>query len=236
MQLVAQDVVSTRATPYAAIGAAAFASRNRYNQAIYQIRQAFIHEGKYLSYAEVFHRVKHLECYQALPRKVSNSVLILIDKDWRSFRKGLKEYYEYPEKFTGKPKIPGYKHKERGRNILIYDKQALGKRAFKKTGKLVPSGLAIEIETKLEWEALDQVRIIPRGSCYVVEVVYQKAEKQAQVDPLVVAALDLGVNKLAALTSTKAGLSRCSSTRHNLLASLWSFGKRVTPARRLFSI
>jgi putative transposase len=39
----------------------------------------------------------------------------------------------------------------------------------------------------------------------VVEVVYQKAEQQAQVDPLVVAALDLGVNQLAAITSTKAG-------------------------------
>ena len=190
MQLVEQHVVSKRDPRYAAIDAAAFASKNLYNQATYQIRQAFIHEGKYLPYAEIFHRMKHLECYQALPRKVSNSILILIDKNWRSFRKGLKEYYENPEKFTGKPKIPGYKHKERGRNILIYDKQALGKRAFKKTGKLVPSGLAIEIETKLAWEALDQVRIIPRGSCYVVEVVYQKAEKQAQVDPLVVVALE----------------------------------------------
>ena len=187
MQLVEQHVVSKRDPRYAAIDAAAFASKNLYNQATYQIRQAFIHEGEYLAYAEIFHRLKHLECYQALPRKVSNSILILIDKNWRSFRKGLKEYYEHPEKFTGKPKIPGYKRKERGRNILIYDKQALGKRAFKKTGKLVPSGLAIEIETKLEWEALDQVRIIPRGPCYVVEVVYQKAEKQAKVDPLLAA-------------------------------------------------
>jgi len=205
MQLVEQHLVSKRDPRYAAIDAAAFASKNLYNQTTYQIRQAFIHEGKYLPYAEIFHRMKHLECYQALPRKVSNSIVILIDTNWRSFRKGLKAYYEHPEKFTGKPKIPGYKHKERGRNILIYDKQALGKRAFTKTGKLVPSGLTIEIETQLAWEALDQVRIIPRGSCYVVEVVYQKAEQQAQVDPLVVAALDLGVNQLAAITSTKAG-------------------------------
>jgi putative transposase len=205
MQVVEQHVISKRDPRYAAIDGAAFASKNLYNQVTYQFRQAFLHEGKYLSYAEVFHRVKHLQCYQALPRKVSNSVLILIDKDWRSFRKGLKAYYEHPEKFTGKPKIPGYKHKEKGRNILIYDKQALGKRAFKKTGKVVPSGLPIGIETKVEWDAIDQVRIVPRGSYYVVEVVYQKAEKQAQVDPQVVAALDLGVNQLAAITSTKAG-------------------------------
>src|SRR5712691_8987547 len=204
MKLVEQHSIAKGDPRYAAIDAAAFASKNLYNQVTYQIRQAYIQTGTLLSYAEIFHRIKHLECYQALPRKVTNSILILIDKNWRSFRKGLKAYYEHPEQFTGKPKIPGYKHKERGRNILIYDKQALGKRAFTKTGKLVPSGLAIEIETQLAWEALDQVRIIPRGSCYVVEVVYQKAEQQAQVDAQVVAALDLGVNQLAAITSTKA--------------------------------
>jgi putative transposase len=205
MQLVEQHLIGKSDPRYAVIDQAAFASKNLYNQVMYQLRQGFIHEGKYLSYAEMFHRVKHLECYQALPRKVSNSILILIDKNWRSFRNALKEWKQHPEKFTGKPKIPGYKHKEHGRNILIYDKQALGKRIFKKTGKLVPSGLPIEMETKVEWETLDQMRIIPRGSCYVVEVVYQKAEQQVNVDPRIIAALDLGVNQLAAITSTKAG-------------------------------
>ena len=79
---------------YAVIDQAAFASKNLYNQATYQIRQAFLHEGKYLPYAEIFHRVKHLECYQALPRKVSNSILILIDKNWKAWRLGLEEWYE----------------------------------------------------------------------------------------------------------------------------------------------
>jgi putative transposase len=205
VQLVEQHCISKSDPRYVIIDEAAFASKNLYNQATYQMRQAFIHEGKYLPYAEIFHHVKHLECYQALPRKVANSILILIDKNWKSFRKGLKAWKKHPEKFTGKPKIPGYKHKEKGRNMLIYDKQAIGKRAFKKTGKIVPSGLGIELETKVSWEALDQVRMIPRGSCYVVEVVYQKAEKQAAVDPNVIAAIDLGVNQLAAITSTKAG-------------------------------
>ena len=180
-------------------------SKNLYNQAMYQFRQAYIHEGRYLTYAAVFHRVKHLDCYQALPRKVSNSILILIDKNWRSFRNALAAWNEHPEKFTGRPSLPGYKPKEKGRNILIYDVQAIGKRAFQKTGKLVPSGLGIEIETQVKWEALDQIRIIPRGSCYVIEVVYQKEEKPAAVDPALVAAIDLGVNQLAAITSSKPG-------------------------------
>jgi putative transposase len=205
MKLVEQHLIKRGDPRYAIIDAAAFASKNLSNQVTYQFPQAYIHEGKYLSYAEVFHRVKQLDCYQALPRKVSNSILILIDKNWRSFRNALAEWYEHPEKFTGKPKIPGYKPKEDGRNILIYDVEALGKRAFKKTGKLVASGLGIEIATKVKWEALHQVRIIPRGSCYVIEVVYRKTEECATVDPTLIAALDLGVNQLAAITSTKPG-------------------------------
>jgi putative transposase len=39
----------------------------------------------------------------------------------------------------------------------------------------------------------------------MVEVVYQQAEEQAAVDSSLVASLDLGVNSLAALTSTKLG-------------------------------
>jgi putative transposase len=205
MQLAEQHVIGKSDPRYAAIDAASFASKNLYNQATYQIRQAYIHEGKYLPYAEIFHRVKHLDCYRALPAKVSNSILILIHKNWISFFNGLEEWKQRPEKFTGRPSLPGYKHKEMGRNILIYDKQAIGKRAFMKTGKIVPSGLGIEINTKVSWEDLDCVRIAPRGSCYVVEVVYQKEIKQTAVDPQLIAAIDLGVDQLAALTSNKPG-------------------------------
>lgn len=204
MKLAEQHVIKKSDPRYMAIDTAAFASKNLSNQAIYQIRQAYILEGKYLPYAEIFHRVKHLDCYRALPAKVSNSILILTHKNWVSFFRALEEWKESPEKFTGRPKLPGYKHKEKGRNILIYDLQAIGKRAFKKTGKIVPSGLGIEIATRVKWEDLDQVRIIPRGSCYVVEVVYRKAEQPAAVDPALIAAIDLGVDTLAAVTSNKA--------------------------------
>src|SRR6516162_3127575 len=129
MQLVEQHLIRKTDPWYASIDAAAFASKNLYNQATYQIRQAFIHEGKYLPYAEIFHRIKHMDCYQALPRKVSNSILILIHQNWTAFFEALKAYQEDPSPFTGRPKLPNYKDKAKGRNILIYDKQAVGKRA-----------------------------------------------------------------------------------------------------------
>jgi putative transposase len=94
----------------------------------------------------------------------------------------------------------------KGRNLLIYATQALGKRQFKQTGKLVPSGLPIEIDTGItEWWQIAQVRIVPQLAGYMVEVVYEQQEEQAEVDHTLVAALDPGVNVLAALTSNKPG-------------------------------
>src|SRR5215469_9686665 len=200
MHLVEQQLIRTADPRYAAIDAAAFASKNLYNQANYQIRQAFIHEGTYLPYAAIFHRIKHMDCYQALPAKVANSILILLHKNWIAFFAALEAYKADPSLFTGRPKLPKYKDKVKGRNILIYDRQALGKRVFKKTGKLVPSGLAIEIDTCVtEWRQLAQVRIVPRLDGSMAEVVYEQQEEQAEVDDKLVAALDPGVNVLAAL-------------------------------------
>ena len=140
MQPFQRHLVRTDQPEYASIDAAAFASKNLYNQANYKIRQAFIHEGTYLPYAAIFHRVKQLDCYHALPAKVANSILMLLHHNWIAFFAALEAYKADPSLFTGRPRLPKYKDKVKGRNNLIYDTQALGKRAFKKTGKLVPSG------------------------------------------------------------------------------------------------
>src|SRR6266536_2293462 len=200
MQLVEQTIINESDPRYATIDVAAFAAKNLYNLALYEWRQSFIHEGIYLSYAEVYHRVKHSEAYQALPRKVSNDILRQLDKIWRSFRNGLKEWYEHPEKFLGRPQIPKYKHKTKGRFLLIYDKQAISKTALKR-GMLAPSGLGIEVKTSQGM--VKHARIVPRIGFYVVEVIYEKAVEQAPVNPAYYDGIDIGMHNLAALTSNK---------------------------------
>src|SRR5689334_1381922 len=96
MQLVEQHRISMRDSRYEAIDRAAFASKNLYNLANYYMRQSFIHRGEYFGYAEVFHLVKQTDAYCALPRKVSNDVLRLLDKNWKAFRKGLKAWKADP--------------------------------------------------------------------------------------------------------------------------------------------
>ena len=202
MQLVEQHVIKRADPRYTAIDQASFASKNLYNAANYEIRQAFIHQDVYLCYEEMHRRMKTHEAYQALPRKVSQQVLRLLHKNWVSFFAAIKAWKADPSPFLGRPKLPKYQDKQQGRNILIYTIQALSKPALAR-GRVLPSGLSIVIETKQQ--NVDQVRIIPRQGYYVVEVIYEQTETQADVDPSLYAGVDLGINNLATLTSNKAG-------------------------------
>src|SRR5215469_10758213 len=200
MQLVEQHVINRGDLRFAVIDDTAFKSKNLYNAALYEIRQSFIHEDKYLNYNEVQRRMQSHEAYKALPAKVSQQILMVLDRNWKSFFEALAAYNEDPSKFLGRPRLPKYKDKTTGRNILVYTIQAISKRALKH-GLIHPSMLPIEIQTKRK--NIDQVRIVPRKGFYVVEVVYGKEKKQATVNPAYYAGIDLGVNNLVALTSNK---------------------------------
>jgi putative transposase len=202
MQLVEQHVIDRKDPRFAVIDAAAFKSKNLYNAANYEIRQAFIHEGNYLNYNEIQRRMQSHEAYKALPAKVSQQILMLLDQNWTSFFEAREGYEQDPSKFTGRPKLPKYKHKTEGRNILVYSVQALSKPGVR-DGLIRPSGLPITVET--EHTTIDQVRIVPRNGHYVVEVVYSKEPVQANVDPSFCVAIDLGVTNLAAIASNREG-------------------------------
>src|SRR5450755_3746975 len=202
MQLVEQHVIDQHDARYAVIDAACFASKNLYNAANYLVRQRFIFQGTYLGYAEVFHLIKSQEVYHVLPRKVGNDVLRLLDKNWKSFFRAIKAWKAHPEQFLGRPHLPRYKDKVKGRTILIYDIQALSQTALRK-GVIAPSQLGIEVPT--HHQRVKQVRIVPKSTHYVIEVVYEREPEQARVDASLVAGIDLGVDNLATLTSTKYG-------------------------------
>ncbi len=202
MQLVEQHVISKHDPRYGVIDAAAFQSKNLYNAALYEIRQAFLHEGKYLPYHEMDKRMQSHEAYKALPAKVSQQVLRQLHHDWDSFFKARAAYEEDPSKFTGRPRLPKYKHKTEGRNILVYTVQAISKRGLKR-GLIQPSMLPIEVKT--QQKDIDQVRIVPKRGYYIVEVVYTKEPIQAKINPAYYAGIDIGMNNLVALTSNKPG-------------------------------
>src|SRR2546423_9314596 len=120
MQLVEQHVIRKGDARYAVIDQAAFASKNLYNAANYEIRQAFLFQDVYLNYNQMHQRMKSHPAYQVLPRKVSQQVLRTLDQNWQSFFKAIAQWRQHPEKFLGLPCLPKYKDKQQGRNLLIY--------------------------------------------------------------------------------------------------------------------
>ncbi len=206
MQLVEQHCIDKRDPRYRVIDEAAFKSKNLYNAALYELRQAFIHEGKYLDYNEMDRHMQSHEAYKALPAKVSQQILMLLDKNWTAFFEAREAYEENPSTFTGRPHVPKYKHKLEGRNILVYTIQAIsqGKKGLQR-GIIKPSQLPITVKTKQDPATIDQVRIVPRNGHYVVEVIYTKEPVQAKVDPSFCVGIDLGVTNLAAIASNREG-------------------------------
>ena len=206
MQLVEQHVISKSDPHFQRIDEMAIASKNLWNLANYYVRQSFLFEHIYLNNTAVYHLVKSSDAYQALPRKVSNQVLIQLDTAWSAFFEAMEAYQEHPEQFTGLPQLPKYKHKTSGRNLLVFELGAIWK-AHLTHREIAVSQLGWLAETKQNRKQIKQVRIVPKADHYVVEVVYQVEAQPAQVDKDLFVALDPGVSVLAALTSNKPGFS-----------------------------
>lgn len=71
MQLVEKHVIKKTDPRFALIDRAAFASKNLYNAALYEIRQHFIFAGKRLNYNQLDKIMQRQEAYRLLPTKVS---------------------------------------------------------------------------------------------------------------------------------------------------------------------
>ena len=203
MQLVEQHVIDRSDRRWAALDVACFLSKNLYNAALYRLRQHFFATGKCLSYSVLAHDMLADPDYCALPRKVSQWVLRQACGDWGTFWKAHAVYRKHLERFTGRPRLPRYKHKTAGRNLLVYTAQAISQQGQTEQVLLSPSQLGITV--KSTQRHYNQIRIVPCMTHYVVEVVYTGAVKPAVPEPEFCAAIDLGVNNLAAVTSDRPG-------------------------------
>src|SRR5258707_8733957 len=205
MRLVEQHIIKKDDPRFNKIDEMAFASKNLWNLANYCVRQSFIFQGTYLNNAALYSQLKATDAYKALPAKVSNQVLVQLDKAWTAFFEAMQAWRDHPEKFTGRPNLPKYKPKTQGRNLLVFEMGAIWK-ADLAHREIAVSQLGRLVETKQNPKGIQQVRIVPKADHYVVEVVYQaEAKKVGGLDPDLFVALDPGVSVLAALTSNKPG-------------------------------
>ena len=167
-------------------------SKNLYNLANYYIRQEYFYLGNWLRYYDLDFILKNKDVYKKLPAQTSQQILMLLDKNWKSFFRALKDYNKNPKKYFKKPRIPGYK-KKNGESIVIFTNQQCrvkeGYLYFPKKVNLNP--IKMRIKNKLK-----EVRIIPLGCCYKIEIIYEKEKQDFHLNKDKILSIDLGLNNL----------------------------------------
>ena len=180
MQLVEQHIIKKSSKEYKFIDEMSFKSKNLYNSTLYAVRQHYFKTKEYLNYystQKLFQNSKQPD-YQSLPSKVSQWVMRMVDQNFKSFFNSIKTYNENHIGFTGRPKLPNYLNKENGRYLLTFTNQAISKKLLDKQGLLKISGLDnVLIKTKLTYDQINQVRIVPRNNSHVIEIIYSIPDK-----------------------------------------------------------
>lgn len=112
-------------------------------------------------------------------------------KNWKSYWKALKEYRKDTSNFRGRPKMPNYKRKN-GESIAIFTNQ----NSWIKKGHIhFPKSVHIPpIKTRIQTH--QQIRILPKGSYYIMELFYTQEEEDLLLDKTRMLSIDLGINNL----------------------------------------
>ena len=177
-----------------------FKSKNLYNYANYIQRQRFISGEKIINCVDIQKLLKTHETFKELGSNSAQQTLQILDKNWKSFFIMIKDYSKNPSKYLGRPKLPKYKNKD-GRFICILTnlqsqiKEGHLYFAFK---RLKPYNNLFK--TNIKGKHM-QTRIIPKGSCYVLEIVYETEAPEVITDSKNIIGIDLGLNNFATLTN-----------------------------------
>ena len=198
------------------------ASKNLFNQALYQTRQYFFKENTFLSQSTLNNLLKDTEEYKTLHSyncQLPSQVLKTVVETTKAFTNATKQYYKNPTTFTGKPKLPRYKPKQGYYNLAFSYQVATIKNNYIHINSC---GLHFELPSYLKglkrkttpnqiFQGKDinplelvLLRVIPKQSEFEIEIVYEKElQQELNTEPITrVASIDLGIDNLATLTTT----------------------------------
>jgi putative transposase len=202
MHLVEKYIIDKNHSLFKEAESLCFLSNNLFNYANYIIRKKLFKTGEYLNYNAIQKQCQGTPDYTALPAKVSQQVLLRLHESGQAFFETNKEYKQHPDKFKSAPKIPKYKQKTLGRNVITYTSQAVSKSALKK-GLIHLSQTQIVLATDVK--EVGQVRIVPGLYRYKIKIVYFKPVSLEMRVTGTIAGIDIGLNNLATLTENLSG-------------------------------
>ena len=199
----AEQIIIKKSHPkFKIIDEMCFHSKNLYNEANYVIRQKFIESGEYINYYDMNKEFKTHDNYKACFSQPANCTLRLLDKNWKSYFRGIKDWKEHTEKYLGMPKLPKYLPKD-GRfpwmipnNQLYYD--------YEKSTIYIRNRLMNDYDWYSRCLGRPiQVRFIPHDNYYTMEIIYEIEVEDIDKEKVSsrIAAIDIGVDNLVTMTN-----------------------------------
>lgn len=197
MNLTETHQIRTNHKLYSICDELCFKSKNLYNAALFEFRQSYFDKEvdtlNWQNINRIFNQSNQFD-YRELPSKVSNTVLKKLGNNISSFWSLVKK----PD-YNKKVRLPKYLHKTDGRFIVEFNKQTFSNKRDEDNNLIIcKSSLNLKIPTKVENP--QQIRIVPKIGCYLIEVVYEIKENKIKQNQRV-ASIDLGLNNLATVVT-----------------------------------
>lgn len=219
MDRVERTVVRRSDANYQACARLCSASKRLGNCTAYYLRHQIFDKlplGK-KSYTDQKIRELYADDYTAMPSAASaQRQTQVIYEQFSSFYAAVASYNTNPEKFKAEPKLPGYSKKYRtfyvGRNGYKIENGLLTITGGKRFGLNPIKVLHCQnqVFNAKSGEAIcGDLRICPKGNCFVIEITYSKApnwEQGVLLDRNNALAVDLGIDNIVACISTKTGV------------------------------
>ena len=184
-------------------------AKNLKNQAIYNVRQHYFKNKKYLSYNENYKMLKNSENYKKLNSNMAQQILKEVDESFKSFFALLK--LAKNGQYNGKIKLPNYLDKDGFTTLVIgfvrlKDDMLIVpySNSFRKTHKEI----AIKLPSVLKDKKIKEIRIIPKqhSRYFEIQYIYEIEEIQGELNKENVLGIDLGIDNLCTCV-TNAGAS-----------------------------
>lgn len=174
-------------------------AKNLKNQAIYNVRQHYFKNKKYLSYNENYKILKNSENYKKLNSNMAQQILKEVDESFKSFFALLK--LAKNGQYNGKIKLPNYLDKDGFTTLIIgfvrlKDDMLIVpySNSFRKTHKEI----AIKLPPVLKGKKIKEIRIIPKqhSRYFEIQYIYEVEEVQRELNKENVLGIDLGIDNL----------------------------------------
>ena len=174
-------------------------AKNLKNQAIYNVRQHYFKNKKYLSYNENYKTLKNSENYKKLNSNMAQQILKEVDESFKSFFALLK--LAKKGQYNGKIKLPNYLDKDGFTTLVIgfvrlKDDMLIVpySNSFKKTHQEVK----VKLPSVLKDKKIKEIRIIPKqhSRYFEIQYTYEVEEIQRELNKENVLGIDLGIDNL----------------------------------------